>query len=340
MPDETVRILRDIFPAKTDMTGKQISGNNGFLARKPGRTPKTEETYKSRSAHILTKIEADMPPDTPIGPSEIYEWLQKSAQNFLPSTTRLYKAVMTFELQQKMSQGLFDEQETLLAIEKIKDIKGSDQHVKMTSATKSKSASEKVIASLLTKLQTKDAGYSMKCAALMFQASLITGLRPSEWFSAKISQMEDSDDFLLTVKSAKTTNNRGTGEYRKLIVPESQSKVVRETIDFVTDLLQLGMSPKTILASAQQAITRTNTKTAHGAHVTLYSARHQFAANMKNIFPLDEVSALMGHASPKTTSGYYGKRKSGHKRFKDARSLGDNNMPSDGSDTDQQKDKA
>jgi len=47
-------------------------------------------------------------------------------------------------------------------------------------------------------------------------------------------------------------------------------------------------------------------------HISLYSARHQFAANAKfNGLPLEHIAALMGHASIETATAHYGRRSAG-----------------------------
>jgi len=48
-------------------------------------------------------------------------------------------------------------------------------------------------------------------------------------------------------------------------------------------------------------------------HITLYSSRHQFSANAKFLgLPLEEIAALMGHASIETAMAHYGRRSAGN----------------------------
>lgn len=78
------------------------------------------------------------------------------------------------------------------------------------------------------------------------------------------------------------------------------------------------MKKNILLINLSREMNSAGIKTADKIHVTLYTARHQFSANMKNILSKDQVADLMGHSSNETAGLHYGKKRSGHLAYKEA----------------------
>lgn len=165
-------------------------------------------------------------------------------------------------------------------------------------------------------------GKWMKPAMLWMTANLIVGLRPCEWRSAYIEQSEGHT--IMVIKNAKNTNGRSHGELRHIEL----SQLKREELCLV--MLQLNATKlfatndvewnKYYLGvrKAIYKITR-GLLPAKRKYATLYTSRHQFAADAKSSgMSKVEVAALMGHATDETATMHYGKKKhgKGHCRVK------------------------
>lgn len=147
----------------------------------------------------------------------------------------------------------------------------------------------------------------------LLYSGLITGLRPGEWRTATFEY--ESGVGILTVKNSKNSHGRAHGDFRTLILSDlddAQGGVIADLvrrssekteaeyesiIDRVID--RLGGITKRIWPLAK-------------SRPSLYSARHQFAADAKKA-GMDRVTlaALMGHASTGTAARYYGIKRDG-----------------------------
>ncbi len=159
-------------------------------------------------------------------------------------------------------------------------------------------------------------------------ANILLGLRPVEWLGTTMKPVGEPDDdgrvqFQVAIPNAKTTNGRGTGPQRELeiqLTPE-QAEIVRTHLEVVAGIIEDSASKATRLAIWRDFEGRCNRTLARACEVlwpnmvrrryTLYSARHQFAANAKSDHPLKIVAELMGHKSPISSERHYGQRKKG-----------------------------
>lgn len=303
--------------AKTE--NPTVSPRLNFAPSEPTRTTETETFYHYRATLMLRKIADHLPPDTPIGPTEIHDWVKININKVRPNTGRLYKAVLIHHISKNMECGIYSESESVSVIEKIKNLPTgatTQQKEHRSSSNSAKQVNEKLLAKLLATLGTKS-GYATHCAALMFRSTIIAGLRPVEWIAARVEFSDETSGVTLIVKNAKNTNGRANGDYRRIAIrPGEESGIVRQTVEYVGQLIESGLSQTTILNAVRQAIRLANVKTTAGKKVTLYSARHQFASNVKNTNTKDVVANMMGHASINTAATHYGKRRYGHKTFK------------------------
>lgn len=174
--------------------------------------------------------------------------------------------------------------------------------------------------------------FQSRLAALTLESSILFGLRPSEWSKARLDRVtpDDADKPVgaLVVENAKNTHGRAHSATRTLLfdgVDARQYAVVRETIrqwaayieNFTamnaesTNEVDTHQAIQAAINSAGIAVTKA-TRRLDIKPYTLYSARHQFAANAKAAgLSRVEVAALMGHASTETAGEHYGKRRRG-----------------------------
>ena len=295
---------------------------------KPTKTKNTVYEYEQRAAGLLRRVEEDTAGEIPVGPAEVAKWFTMIAKRVGKNTLRVYRAALICHIEKMALDGIYEQQESERSIETLRFVQ-SEHAANLTSSSKAKSASEDEIERLIDRLG-KSAGYGATCASLMFRASVLAGLRPIEWFTATIEPfhpdgMEPSDQHgdythggVLTVQNAKNTNGRASGDTRKLwIPPGAKTELVIETISYIKNLLVNGHDKSAIMKNVQKSIRIAKVKTRSGRRVSLYTARHQFSANMKTQGDQDMVAALMGHASSDTAGLHYGKRRSAHSAFKE-----------------------
>lgn len=148
---------------------------------------------------------------------------------------------------------------------------------------------------------------------LWLRVGVSTGLRPSEWENATFN----SSNFSLQVQNAKHDQYRGNGKNRTIIF---DPMLHREEIDDI----------QKFLAQRDRFLKHHTFKKLHERarkrlwyiggvlwpramdRPSLYSARHQFAANMKKAgLSKREVAALMGHSSTRSATCHYARKRLG-----------------------------
>lgn len=145
-------------------------------------------------------------------------------------------------------------------------------------------------------------------ARLWLWVGVLTGLRPNEW--AHTTWVPDGPS--LVVRNAKHTNGRGNGPERTLhlrtLLPAEQ-----EAIHSMVDLAAATPDFAALYARIRKNIYRVAKRCfPRRTHIpSLYSARHQWAANAKKVYTKREVAALAGHASAETAGIHYARRRYG-----------------------------
>lgn len=282
------------------------------------KTKNTEKQYEHRSMLLFRAIEKTLPPETPIGPLETLEHLRSIAPSKTNATIRLYRAALIHTIQKNTESGLYQKSESDHAIAEMRKITGAIKSGQ-TSSRKAKSASEKNIERLISKLETTS-GYGAKTAKAIFMATLVTGLRPNEWFNVSVTvdnENSDTDKSLtLEIKNSKNTNGRASGDTRKLkFVNAANINLITEALDLIEIARSLGKTDAAIYRNIRSCINNMDIKNQSRKKITLYTARHQFSANMKNIASVKDVAGMLGHGSDKTAQNHYGRKTSGHKSF-------------------------
>lgn len=146
-------------------------------------------------------------------------------------------------------------------------------------------------------------------------ASRLVGVRPSEWRTGGLIEVDG--ELVFRVRNAKTTNGRGNGTDRMLRLTGASPEDVEHIDDMLYMLVEFEKEPGYRFERHLRQLgdyMRTVTRKSLGkraSYPTLYSLRHQFAADAKSSYTQSEVAALMGHGVDVTATIHYGRRASG-----------------------------
>lgn len=199
--------------------------------------------------------------------------------------------------------------------------RNADGVAERTSAHKAKSITHEQFTSVLRDLPRLTHSSYVRQLAAWLVASMATGLRPSEWEAATLSYVTDpkatrGKRVYLHVANAKATNGRANGERRTLELTNLSDdglEAVERFVEVATDWAHDGafMKNKAACSRILRNISKTAFRSQNGKLLTLYTFRHQFVANMKTIYPAEELAALLGHSTADTQGSWYGKKRSG-----------------------------
>jgi len=154
------------------------------------------------------------------------------------------------------------------------------------------------------------------------EAGKYTGLRPCEWEHA---YLEYGAQVALVVANAKRSDVRANGVMRKILFsPAHHQDELSAVRMFLRDVASSSAAGKPFreffnkCRARLEYVRRTKgvgIDPESGKGVTLYSPRHQFAADMKaSGLSKAQVAALMGHASEDSATIHYARRRDGQKR--------------------------
>jgi len=146
----------------------------------------------------------------------------------------------------------------------------------------------------------------------LLSATILVGLRPVEWKSAYLSDLDDVP--VLVVQSAKVRESTGSPTRTLLLdkLAPIEIESIRLALKFSTsqpwpELYEL---LRRRMRAVVQRVLANSTR-----NPTLYTARHQFAADLKAAGrTMREIAALMGHASTQTAVREYGQGRAGSAR--------------------------
>lgn len=240
--------------------------------------------------------------------------IQRKAQYAMRSW-RFYKACVMYVLKMNASQNY-------AAIELLADESsaGLATESENGSGKKQKSIPAHIAKELVFNLRIghnigdKGRRYSADaCNALL--ATILVGLRPSEWSTAEIRENRKGKLYL-RVLNGKFNSVRANGKHREIEldgINQDELDVIQNTIAsfkenserydiYVRELnreLKRGLGELAALGRIHYRY----------RNVSLYSARHQFAADAKSAnLPYRAVAALLGHKSQKTASWHYARK--------------------------------
>lgn len=299
--------------------------------------------------------QASIAGESPFGATEPHRAGESRAASGVisKSTFRQYKAALLFVFEEELETAptRYDAELLQVAIQRLRSASQAPfaRHGAAGSALKSKKFRQAEYEAVLEAAEAGVAkGHQWAVALQTFlKANRVAGLRPSEWEYASIRPAEpDSESLVLVVRNAKTTNGRGNGPIRTLLLDGLSSQEIAALHEMV--LLVEGVQTGKILgldvSKAALARSRRTGKpvyrrisyaelhkllrdylrritreiwpaTGRRSHwPTLYSLRHQVAADAKaSGNSKAEVAAILGHASDATAGLHYGRRRSGVK---------------------------
>jgi len=179
-----------------------------------------------------------------------------------------------------------------------------------TSSSKDKKFSDSDRYDVIDWLKLHPAKFSNALIVILHIGGMV-GIRPCEWKSASVTRLPNSC-FELHIRNAKATNGRSNGPSRTLTISNVNNEIcdlVEGFISLVSQLIwdELYDGCRKLLHKATRELWPYRKK-----YPTLYSLRHQFAADAKSAGMTKlQVAALMGHASIDTATAHYGKKRVG-----------------------------
>lgn len=241
----------------------------------------------------------------------------KWSPHLLSSTWRYYRSSLIFFAQKEFNAGRIHSNSTIDRIEKIlkDDSLKNSKHKKNTSSLKRKSISDTDLELLFKQLSVSRSKVSGFLSVWLY-ANCIVGLRPCEWAT---SSLVDRNGISLKITNAKNTNGRSHGEFRYINISSFTKNQISRIVSF-TEACQKLEEAGVFYAnyeSCRKLLQRTSRKLwpKRKQHVTLYTTRHQFSADLKKSGKkLEEIAYLMGHTSTDTATSHYGKRRNGRNK--------------------------
>ncbi len=250
---------------------------------------------------------------------------------FKPATWRYYKAAVSFYLTECDYSALAIE----LKRETNKGVSYSTQK-KADTVLKTSSLKQKYITlsqqdkiESLLEAQQADGQFWAGPLLTFIRASLLVGLRPSEWPNATMFiDSQPAEHYVgnlpvLMVKNGKATNGRSFDEYRYIDLSQLED-VALACIYHALILAAQRQTPAGVADSYDDYYKALRGKmysinlllfASSQKNISLYSCRHQFIADLKHAdYTLQQIAALVGHGSDATATIHYGKKKSGRAR--------------------------
>lgn len=288
---------------------------NALPIRTQTRTERTEDEYEHRLTQFLHSVNEHLgnPIGSSVSPTEVADYFQLKSNEWLPSTLRFNRAFImrwmdALLLQQPESETL---KQAISTIRETRAKKNRKTDQKSTSSYKAKSIPQDHLKAMIDHCKTLRSEWATK-AINYLQGNILTGLRPCEWETALWV-----DTTTLIIRNAKATNGRANGPTRMVTI-SAEDPLYEATKQHFLDLQAwraAGGEFDKYYENARKAIQRINRSlwpTRTKRHYTLYTGRHQFAANEKaGGASKAKIAENMGHASDETAAKHYGKGRSG-----------------------------
>ncbi|HOY70210.1 MAG TPA: hypothetical protein PL131_11310 [Methylotenera sp.] len=304
--------------------------SNGGIQVNSSKTTDTIAAYLLRGQNLWKKAADDLGfALKELKPTDYIGWLESKLPTLKPASRRQYLAASKQWLSYIHISGanyggtVNDLDEAITRCLNIKSadyspaIKSKSRHGN-TSSQKAKRIRPGEI-QILAKNVNEYKGKWRLPATIWIAANILVGLRPCEWRTARLMTIDGRLN--LEVTNAKNTNGRSHGEFRHLDISGLQDKdiqLIKGQLQSVSHYVNSNASWETFYGGVRRAIrclARTNLPK-QNKYPSLYSSRHQFAANAKSVgLTKVEVGALMGHATDETATMHYGKKKYGSGSF-------------------------
>ena len=237
-------------------------------------------------------------------------------KNLSKSTWRTYRSALSFYAELMFDKNLLN----ITDINNIKEIlsgygdclgKGTK-----TSSQKKKSQQNDDHEVLMEYLKKSHSSFASRLMMWM-HVNRMVGLRPCEWQHSNIEVINNRVS--LVVKNAKATNGRSHGVKRIIPIDHINEKNIANIAKFAKYCNKLSADGefKLMYEGCRKLLQRSSRKIwgKRLKHITLYSSRHQFSADLKrNGRTMRDIAYLMGHISTDTATYHYGKRRFGRSR--------------------------
>lgn len=252
------------------------------------------------------------------------------ARSLAKTSFRQYKAALMWAFECEIQRQPDDEaQHWREALTRLRSLPqtGYRKRGAATSGRREKKLPESDLSKILVELrrqkETGDRWAALTAAFLV--ANRTVGLRPIEWASATL-EMDPTvpGSHTLIAQNAKHDETRGNGPTRRLDLTALSSAEMA----WVTGLVRVAegirdgqlidggrtLAFKDLLTRMRRSMYKATTRLFPNRtrRPSLYSTRHQFAADAKYAGnSTEEIAALLGHASDATATRHYGRRVSG-----------------------------
>ncbi|MBL0403736.1 hypothetical protein JKG68_07155 [Microvirga aerilata] len=258
------------------------------------------------------------------------DWLADRKPEFGTATWRLYKASVVWELrvavagcERALAQGENTARETRRiaklreALERLRreGQTGAKTRTDRTSATKCKRFPQQARDMIRAALVTSKSGYASPLRDYL-RAGVLAGLRPQEWPGVELRPAPDGWALEMVVRNAKHDETRGNGRFRTLrwrTLSEEDRQILVRWVTHAKGASRNGSYE--VLLEGLARLLRDHCRglwPRRKQHYTLYSCRHEYAAQVKAGYTDPAaVAALMGHAFDATASSHYGRPRRG-----------------------------
>jgi hypothetical protein len=280
------------------------------------RTSETETFYLAQSERIAARFERETSHKWQGNEQLFIEWLEARRNEVTSSTWRLYRAGLIYWAGIQKRPVLEDRIGHISTAGCVRRT-AKPLSERNTSARKKKSLSESERVELFEAFSESWSKYARACS-WMIEGGRIAGLLPYEWKEA-VFQRDEDQSLWLVVKNGKATNGRALGATRRLDMGElstDELSVVQAMIAIAADHRE---EWKRFYDACRKRFRITTKRLWPNRAIvpTLYSGRHQFAADAKAAgLTKPEVAALMGHGWDRTAGAHYGKKRVGRSGFK------------------------
>ena len=258
--------------------------------------------------------------------TEYLIWLDNLLPSLKPASRRQYIAAskeLLISMQNKVNSKLTVDAYLEKSIERVRMMQ-SNQYSNITAIKKrwrgrtSGQKAKKCGWDDLKMIATQTYGMRGKWitpAILWMMSNTLVGLRPSEWRTATLAE-GDKKTYLI-VQNGKYSNGRSHGKERHLELTDlkdKELKLIQRQLKVVSQYAEHDVTWKTYYSGVRKTIHRVTRRImpSQRKYPTLYSSRHQFAADAKaEGLSKVEIAALMGHAIDETASCHYGLKRHG-----------------------------
>ena len=240
-------------------------------------------------------------------------WLIDGRLDKSAATWRMYKAASVHFLEEKIQYGNAPHAEEALELLQSVTSEGCVKQSQRTSGSKLKKFPLRDYRKLMDYLEDHPSPWSEHLQRWL-SVGMLLGLRPVEWGQSEL--IEVAGEPALRVQNAKQTNGRAHGETRTLLMgglTEDEREMIATHVAHARAYADSGKYGRfyhgcaaTLARISRQLWPR------RPKRLTLYSLRHQFAADAKaSGLSTDEIAALMGHAADVTATIHYGRKSAG-----------------------------